>query len=289
MTRLLPLLKETAACWSAHNAQKMGAALAYYTALSLAPLVIMIVGIGGMLASKDEVRKEVVAQVSSLVGDAGKDTIDSILSNPANHKAGKWATIIGFIVLLVGASGVFGELQDSLNTIWQVPVKKRRWHLLIKKRLLSIGMVFALGFLVLVSLLLSAAIAAVRAYLKGRAPDLDAVWELGNTGVSLVLMTLLFAAVFRFLPDTRIAWRDVWLGAALTAALFILGKFLLGLYLAHSAFASAYGAAGSLLIVLVWVFYSAQIFFFGAEFTYTFACRRGSRCHEARPEVQAAS
>jgi membrane protein len=289
MSNLFSLLKDTAASWSEHNAQKMGAALAYYTALSLAPLVIMVVGVAGMLVSKDKVRKEVVAQVSTLVGEAGKNTIDSILSNPRNHKAGKWATIIGSVVLLIGASGVFGELQDSLNTIWQVPAGKRRWRLLLKKRLLSIGMVFALGFLVLVSLLLSAAIVAVRAYLKGRAPDLDAIWEIGNTCISLVLITLLFAAVFRFLPDTRIAWRDVWLGAALTAALFFLGKFLLGLYFAHSAFASAYGAAGSLLIVLVWVFYSAQIFFFGAEFTYTFACRRGSRCHEARAELPVTS
>jgi membrane protein len=277
MTTWFTLLKETIASWSAHNAQRMGAALAYYTAFSLAPLVVMIVGVFGLLVGKDTIRAGIVEQVSTLVGEAGSKTVDAILSNPAQQKAGIWATSVGFVVLLIGASGMFTELQDSLNTIWEVRARGARWRLLIRKRLLSFAMVLAFGFLVLLSLGLSSGIAMLRFYASDWVSGADVIWENAHLAVLLVLVTLLFAAVFRYLPDTHIAWRDVWIGAGLTALLFILGKVLLGLYFRHSVFASAYGAAGSLLVMLAWVYYSAQIFFLGAEFTHVIARRRASR------------
>ncbi len=284
MTKLLPLLKDTFASWSAHKGSTLGAALAYYTALALAPIVILVVGIVSLLVEKSAASAGFVAQISSMVGKDGGATVQSILDHSAQHSAGVLATVVGFVVLLVGASGVFTELQDSLNVIWEVPPQPRPWLAFIRARLLAFAMVFTLGFLVLVSLLLSTLTALLGTYLKSRAPGLDALWECANSLVSVVVVALLFAVLFRALPDVKIAWRDVWIGAAMTAVLFTLGKYLLGLYLGHSAFASAYGAAGSLIIVLVWVFYSAQIFFFGAEFTRAFAQTHGS--HRDAPPVR---
>lgn len=271
------LLYETWLSWNAHKAPKMGAALAYYTTFAMAPLVVLTVGVVGLVVEQHAAREAIVAQLSTLIGAEGGAMAEAIFTHSAQPAAGVWATLIGFVVLLIGASGVFIELQDSLNTIWAVPPREGSWRGLIQERLLSFAMVFALGFLVLVSLLLSAGIAALSARLKFWAPPgFDLVWESANSLISFVVILLLFAAIYRFLPDVRIAWRDVWTGAAMTAALFILGKYLLGIYLGHSAFASAYGAAGSLIIILVWVFYSAQIFFLGAEFTCVFARRHGS-------------
>jgi membrane protein len=277
MKDTLLLLKETLASWNAHKAPKMGAALAYYTTFSMAPLVVLTVGLAGMVVEQAEARAAIVSQLSTLMGTDGGTIAEAILTHSANQEKGLWATVLGFIVLLVGASGVFAELQDSLNTIWEAPPRQRPWLALIRERLLSFAMVFVLGFLMLVSLLLSAGIATLGAGLQRWVPGFDLVWESANSLASFVVITLLFAAIYRFLPDVRIAWRDVWTGAALTAALFILGKLLLGFYIARSAFASVYGVVGSLVIILVWVFYSAQIFFFGAEFTRAFARRHGSR------------
>jgi membrane protein len=277
MNTLLALFKETFRSWSAHNAQKMGAALAYYTVFSLAPLLVLVVGVVGLLVGQEEtVRIRIHDQAADLMGEAGVLTVDAILSHSAQQESGLRATMIGFIVVLVGASGVFTELQDSLNSIWEVPAGKRRWRLLLRKRLLSFGMVFALGFLVLVSLLLSAGIVALRTYVTAWVPGWESVWENTSLLITFAIVTLLFAAIFRYLPDEHVDWRDVWTGSALTGLLFMLGKFLLGVYISRSAFASAYGAAGSLLVVLVWVFYSAQIFFLGAEFTRAVARRRGN-------------
>jgi membrane protein len=278
----LPLLKATFASWSAHNAPRMGAALAFYTALSLAPLVLLVVGIVSLVVEQDAARARIVTEFSTLIGKEGGATIETILAHAPKGGGGTWAAVIGFAALLFGASAVFGELQESLNAIWEVPPRKRRWITLIRDRLLSMATVFVLGFLVLVSLLLSAGIAALSASMTAWLPGARVIWECANTLVLLLVVTLLFAALFRLLPDVKVAWRDVWTGAAMTAALFIIGKFLLGFYIGRSAFASAYGAAGSLVIVLLWVFYSAQIFFFGAEFTRAFAQRHGSHCHGPR-------
>lgn len=270
------LLKTTYNSWSAHKAPRMGAALAYYTTLSLAPLVVIVVGLVGLVVEHDSARAQIVAQFSTLMGQEGSAMVETILTHSAAQKAGLWTAIAGFVLLLLGASGVFGELQDSLNEIWEVPPRAGHWRALLRSRLLSFAMVFALGFLVLVSLAASAGTAAAGTYAKAWVPGFDALWEWVNSVVSLAVVTIMFAGLFRFLPDVKIAWRDVWTGAAITAVLFVLGKFLLGLYIGRSAIGSAYGAAGSLVVVLLWVYYSAQIFFFGAEFTRSVAQWRGS-------------
>jgi membrane protein len=282
LAALVSLLKETFQQWTAHKAPKMGAALAYYAALSLAPLVMISLSLISLFVEKKSARTDVVEQFTNLVGQQGGTLVDTILTDAASPKAGVIGTIVGLVVLLVGASGAFGELQDSLNQIWDVPVASRPWMAMIKDRLLSFAMVFVIGFLLLVSLLLSAGIAAVARFLHGYLPGTEGMWHGANFVLSFLVITVLFALLFRVLPDTYIAWRDVWVGSALTALLFTLGKFLIGLYLGQAAVASSYGAAGSLIIVLLWTYYSAQIVFFGAEFTRTFAKRYGTHRGDPR-------
>ncbi|MEP6670842.1 MAG: YihY/virulence factor BrkB family protein [Chthoniobacter sp.] len=280
---MLSLFIETFQQWNLHKAPKMGAALAYYAVLSLAPLVILVLSIMSLLVQRDAARAEVVGQFASLAGQQGAAMVDTILTSSASPKAGVIATVVGFVVLLIGASGAFGELQDSLNQIWGVPVANRPWTAMIKDRLLSFAMVFVIGFLLLISLVLSAGLAAASKFMQGYLPATQSLWELTNAGLSFVVVTVLFALIFRVLPDRRIAWRDVWVGAGITALLFTLGKFLIGLYLGQAAVASSYGAAGSLIIILLWTFYSAQILFFGAEFTQVFARRYGTHQGELAP------
>ncbi|WP_395740882.1 YihY/virulence factor BrkB family protein [Prosthecobacter sp.] len=287
MKAFIALLKQSFASWNAHNAPKMAAALAYYATFSMAPLLVLIVGIAGWVVEQDDARTAIIAQLSTLMGKEGGTIAEAILTQSAKQAAGIWATIIGFVVLLVGASGVFAELQQSLNAIWEVPPREFPWRALIRGRLLSFAMVFALGFLMLISLVLSAGIAAMSARMELWAPGFGMIWESANSLVSFLVITLLFAAIYRYLPDVRIAWYDVWTGAALTALLFVLGKYLLGIYIGHTAFASAYGAVGSLVIILAWIFYSSLIFFFGAEFTCAFARRHGSHC--SRPALHSTS
>jgi len=199
-----------------------------------------------------------------------------ILTRTAAEDASALGTLIGFVVLLIGASGVFGELQDSLNQLWGVSSKRHPVFILVRERVFSFAMVFVMGFLMLVSFLFSAAVAAAGGWLHARFPGLDTSWNFGNALISVVVIAMLFALIYRMVPDARIAWRDVWLGAVIAAVLFEVGRFLLGFYFGRSAIASSYGAAGSLIIILVWVFYSAQILFFGAAFTRVYAMRYGS-------------
>jgi membrane protein len=276
LASLLSLFADTFRQWNLHKAPKMGAALAYYAVLSLAPLVILVLSLMSLLVRREEARAEVVGQFASLAGQQGAAMVETILTSAASPKAGIIGTVVGFVVLLVGASGAFGELQDSLNQIWEVPVAERPWTAMIKDRLLSFAMVFVIGFLLLVSLVLSAGLAAAAKFMRGYLPGTEELWQLANAGASFLVIAVLFALIFRVLPDTRIAWRDVAVGAGLTALLFTVGKFLIGLYLGQAAVASSYGAAGSLVIILLWTFYSAQILFFGAEFTHVFAKRYGT-------------
>lgn len=254
----------------------MGAALAFYMVFSLAPLAILTLSLVSLAVEREAARAEMVEQFRSQVGNEGADVVEMILTKAAGTDTGIWGTIIGFAVLLLGASAVFGELQDSLNQIWSVSTKRHPIFVLLKERAISFAMVFVMGFLMLVSFLFSAIIAAAGSYLHARFPVLDAPWELGNSAISLLVIALLFALIFRVVPDTRITWGDVWLGASIAAVLFVAGKYVLGFYFGRSAIASSYGAAGSLIIILVWVFYSAQILFFGAEFTRVYALRYGS-------------
>lgn len=276
MNALLTLFIETFRRWNAHRVPKMGAALSFYTVFSLAPLSILVLSLVSLAVERNAARAEIVGQFRNFVGNEGAEMMEMILKKTAAESTGVLGTLVGFVVLLIGASGVFGELQDSLNQIWGVSSKRHPVFILVKERVFSFAMVFVMGFLMLVSFLFSAAIAAAGGWLHARFPGLDSSWDLGNSVVSLLVIAALFALIYRMVPDASVGWRDVWLGSLIAAALFELGKFVLGFYFGRSAIASSYGAAGSLIIILVWVFYSAQILFFGAEFTRVYALRYGS-------------
>jgi membrane protein len=270
------LLKTAGAEWLEDKAPRMGAALAYYTIFSLAPLLVITVAVAGMVFGQDAAEGRIVGELQGLVGPEGGKVIQTMLVNASQGNDGIIATIVGVVVLLVGAMGVFGELQDSLNTIWEVQPRPGRgvWGI-IHDRLLSFAMVLGVAFLLLVSLVVSAALAALGSLLGEWQASF--IGQGVNLVVSFAVITLLFAMIYRFLPDARTAWKDVWLGAALTALLFSIGKFLIGLYLGHSTIGSTYGAAGSLAVLLVWLYYSTQIFLFGAELTQVYANHYGSR------------
>jgi membrane protein len=276
---MLSLLKQTASEWMEDDAPTLGAALAYYTVFSLAPLMTIAIAIAGLFFGKEAAQGQIFDELRVLLGEEGGKAVEEMVQSArAQPTAGLVATIISVIVLLFGASGVFGQLQASLNTIWGVKPKPGRGVLaMIQDRLLSFGFTLVVGFLLLVSLLLTAGIALVADWVGGLMPGSETLAQLLNVVFSLAMITLLFAMIFKFLPDAKIAWRDVWIGAFLTALLFTIGKFALGLYLGKSGVASSYGAAGSLIVLLLWVYYSSQILFFGAEFTQVYANRFGSR------------
>jgi membrane protein len=279
------LLVETGKSWSAHRVPKMGAALSYYTAFSLAPLVVVTLSIASLVIQKKDASADIVQEVTSLVGDKGGDAFQEILNHASDTHSASWSTVIGFLVLLVGASGAFGELQDSLNQIWEVPPQQHPVLAMIKDRAVSFAMVFVLGFFMLVSLTLSALIAAVSNLVVHQFPTIGL--ELANTAISVIVFSVLFSIIFKLLPDLPLHWSDVWPGALFSAVLFIIGKFLLGWYIGVSSTTfSRYGAAGSFIIILVWVFYSAQILFLGAEFARAYTHKYGSL--RAHPETDPA-
>lgn len=281
------ILTITASRWSDRNAPRLGAALAYYTLLSLAPLLVLLVGICG-LVFKRSAEQHLVQQVAALAGSSSAKTIQTLLDS-AHHANGTLATIIALATLLFGASGVFMELRSSLNIIWDVPARlTSTWRDFVSERLVSFAMIVALGFLLLVSLIASAAISLLEKFFSDFVPLHFAILtELANFGISLVGLAVLFALIFKFVPDLPIHWRDVAIGAIATAVLFTVGKALLGLYLGTAGVGSTYGAAGSLVALVVWVYYSAQIFFFGAVFTRVYADTLGSQA--ARKERIAAA
>jgi membrane protein len=276
---VIEMFKDTFKDWSEDKAPRLGAALSYYTVFSLAPLLIVVLAIVGLVFDATSARDEIVKQVRSTFGAGTEEMILNMLNN-ANHRgSGIMATVIGGATALAGAAGLFGQLQDSLNTIWEVQPKPGQGFLAtLKNRFLSFAMVLGTGFLLLTSLALSAGLAALGNYMQGQFVGIPE-WLLHgiNLVVSFGVITLLFAMIFKVLPDVEIQWRDVWVGAALTAFLFTIGKFALGLYLGKGDVGSAYGAAGSLVIMLLWVYYAAQILFFGAEFTQVYARKYGSR------------
>jgi membrane protein len=273
------LLKQTASEWMEDDAPSLGAALAYYTVFSLAPLMTIAIAIAGFFFGKEAAQGQIFDELRVLLGEEGGKAVEEMVqSASAQPTAGVVATIVSVIILLFGASGVFGQLQSSLNAIWGVKPKPGRGVLwMIKDRLLSFGFTLVVGFLLLVSLLLTAGIALLANWVGGLMPGSEIIAQILNLVFSLVMITLLFAMIFKFLPDAKIAWHDVWIGAFLTAVLFTIGKFALGIYLGKSGVASSYGAAGSLIVLLLWVYYSSQILFFGAEFTQVYANRFGSR------------
>src|ERR1039457_4391012 len=271
---IFEMLKQTASEWMDQNMSRLGAALAFYTLFAIAPLFVIVLAIAGLWFGEEAARRELFSQVSGLVGSEGGEAIQALVSAARKPTTGAWATGTAVVTLFVGATGVFVQLQDALNSIWGVRRKPGRGlRNFIKDRLLSFALIVGIGFLLLVSLILSAGLSALGNFMTGLLPAQATLWQWINFGVSFGVITLLFAIIFKVLPDVKIAWRDVWIGALLTALLFNLGKYLLGLYLGRSSVTSAYGAAGSLVIVLLWVYYSAQILFFGAKFTQLYSKR----------------
>jgi membrane protein len=259
------------------KAPRLGAALAYYTIFSIAPLLIIAIAVAGLVFGPQAAQGSIVGQIRGLVGETGAEEIQTIIRSAHKPTIGTIVGIFGVATLLFGASGVFGELQDALNTIWHVPNRQNSIWGSIKERFPSFLMVLGTGFLLLVSLLLSAGVAALGRFVAGWLPVSENLAHAISFLVSFTSTTVLFAMIFKILPQTRIAWSDVWVGAAVTALLFDIGKLLIGLYLGKSSIASTYGAASSLAIVLAWVYYSAQILYFGAEFTRVYAKSHGSR------------
>jgi membrane protein len=278
ITTVWRVILRAAQDWWDDNCLRLAASLAYYTALSLAPLVLLIVGLAGMVLDRQQVATQLTTQLESLMGSAGRELVTSILttSTPAG---GTWVTVVGLVTLLIGATAVFGELQATMNLIWEVRPAPTggAWAgllVLLKERLLSLALVFALAFLLLVSLVISATLTAAAAFFWG--PVQTLLSRILELAVSLLVLTLMFALLYRYVPDAEVRWRDVWLGGIMTAVLFALGKTAIGYYLGRASVGSAYGAAGSMVVLLVWVYYSALIVFFGAEFTQAWATRHGA-------------
>jgi membrane protein len=269
------LLRATFIDWYEDRAQRLGAALAYYTIFALAPGLVIVMAVTGLLLGPSA-EQHIIAQIQELIGAQGATAIAALIQNARGETLGAAGTALALGSLIFGLWGVFGELQDGLNSIWGVtPKPGRRVIDIVKERFWSFAMVVGTGFLLLVSLVVSAWLAAVGSYLGYLLPAPAVALETVNFIISLAVITGSFALIFKLLPDVHVAWRDVWLGATLTSLFFTLGKFIIGLYLGKSAVASAYGAAGSLVIVVVWVYYSAQILLFGAEFTKVCTRRRG--------------
>lgn len=267
--------------WNNHNAPRLGASLAFYSLLSLAPLLLVLVSIVGLVFGHSAAERDTVQQAQSLVGPAAGKAVAAFLQGSRNTTHGVIATVIGLITLLMSASGVLIELQDALNTIWEVKTPGasglRMITGFIKQRLFSFAIVLAIGFLLIVSLVVSTWISALGALSAAVVPWESALMHVVNAVISFVVISGLFAAIYKIMPDVRIEWRDVILGGAVTSLLFTIGKLVLGIYLGRASYASTYGAAASIVILIAWVYYSAQIFFLGAEFTKAFATRYGSQ------------
>jgi membrane protein len=272
------IIFNSAVAWFEHDASTMGAALAFYTTFSIAPILIIAIGVVGLVVEGNVLRADLLTQTQNLLGAGGASAVQTLLTSASYMGRSRLATLIGVVTLLIGASSVFVELQNSLDRIWEIPKRQRTSGLLriLRTRFLSLGLVLGVGFLLMVSLLVSTLMAAFGTWLSSIFGGwrtmllvIDVVLTLGISGV-------LFALLFKYVPEERLAWSDVWVGGVVTAVLFSIGKFAIGFYLGKSAFASVYGVAGSFLVLLLWVYYSAQIFLFGAEFTRNYSLVLGT-------------
>lgn len=282
--RIWQLIVKSLSAWQADRAASMGGALAYYTLFSLAPVLIIAIAVAGFFLGEEAARGEILVQLRGLLGDDGASAVQSLLESAARPAQGVLATLFSIALLVVGATTVFAELQMDLDRIFKAPAAEKRGGLfhLLRSRLLSFGLVLALGFLLLVSLVLSTAIAILGQWWGGYFEGTRQLVESVNFLLSLTIATALFAVIYKVLPSVSIAWRDVWIGAIVTAVLFAVGKTLIGLYIGSSGIASGFGAASSFIVVLIWVYYSTQVFLLGAEFTSVYARERAAR-HERRP------
>ena len=267
--------------WVDHRGDSKGAALAFYTLFSMTPILLLAIVVAGYFFGAEAAQGEIVAQVQGLVGPNGAQAIQSLLAAARDPASGRVATLVASVLLLVGATSVFAELKDSLDELWGIDKPRQSaFSVILRTRLLSFGMVLVLAFLLLVSLIVSAALAVLERYAGGVLGSFAAVLATTSSLISFGVIACMFAIIYKTLPDAPLTWRDVWIGAAFTAGLFSLGKYAIGLYLGNSGVASSFGAAGSLIALLLWVYYSAQIFFLGAEFTRHYALRFGSLQHE---------
>jgi membrane protein len=279
LAQIWNLIRKSVAAWVDDYAPSMGAALAYYTLFSIAPLLLIAIAVVGLVFGQEAARGEIVAQIQGLIGRDGAIAVQGLLKSASEPAKDIMAAVVSLVTLVIGATTVFAELQSDLDRIWRVPPPAQEngiWALL-RTRLLSFGLVLGLGFLLLVSLLVSAAIAAFGKWSYGFFEGREAYLHSVNFGISFTITTLLFALIYKLMPRARIAWRDVWVGASVTSLLFEIGKFLIGLYLGTTGVASGFGAAGSLVVLLLWVYFSAQIFLLGAEFTWVYSHEYGSR------------
>jgi membrane protein len=273
------LVKQVATCWVDDYAPSMGAALAFYTMFSLAPLLLIVISVAGLVFGQDAARGEIAAQLQALMGQRGASAVQDLLASVQQPAEGTAATAVGVVLLFVGATSVFGELQNSLDRIWRVPARSTMvgWMSLLRSRLLSFGMIMAIGFLLMVSLVTSAGLAAMGRWWDSMVGGWYFLAIATNALVDFMLAAVMFALIYKMMPRVYVQWRDVWIGAIFTALLFTIGKTLIGLYVGRSGVTSGFGAAGSLVVVLLWVYYSAQIFLIGAEFTWVYANAFGSR------------
>ena len=283
--RVFKLLKETSDAWMEDNALRLSAALAYYSIFSIAPLLVISISIAGLVLGEDAVRGQLTEQLQGTIGRQAAEAVQTMVQSASKRSDGWLGASVGFATLMLGASGVFGQLKDALNTIWEVKARGGAgvWGFL-RARLLNFGMVLVIGFLLLTSLLLTTAFAALSGYFEKLVGVPAFFGVLVGLGVSLLLDTVLFAFIFKVLPDAQIEWRNVWTGAAVTALLFELGKFGLGIYLGRESTASSFGAAGSVVLLLLWVYYASAILMFGAEFTRAYARATG---YEIKPAAGA--
>lgn len=284
---IFQILRITAQEWMGDKAPQQAAALAFYSLLSIGPIFLVAIALAGLVFGHEAATGQIVGQVEYLVGKPGAEALQTIIANSRKPSSNMLAIMFSAVTLVIGASGVFGQLQEALNIIWDAPQPKETslWRLL-KNRLLSSAMVLGVGFLLLVSLIVSAALAALGTFFSGALPSLAPVLELLNSLVTLGVVTALFAMIFKILPERRVGWREVWGGAALSAVLFTVGKYFIGLYLGKTAISSTYGAAGAFVVLTLWVYYSSLILFFGAELAYVYSDKfhgAGTKKHQNGP------
>jgi membrane protein len=272
------MLKLTFAEWTADNAFQLSAALAFYTMFSIAPLLLIVVGVASLFLAPETATNRIVGEMEKMVGPQGAHAVQQVIESSRGFGKGLWAVSVGIVTLIIGATAVFGELQTALNYMWDVKAKPDRSVVmsLVIDRLRSFSIALCVGFLLLVSLVISAVISGLQDYMNQWLPGIPSLWQAANVIASFFVVAVLFAMIYKFLPDVVISWKDVWIGAVVTGLLFTGGKYLIGVYLGQTATASAFGAAGSLVVLLFWVYYSALIGFLGAEFVQVYARRYGS-------------
>jgi len=282
------LIKQTFSEWSADKGGRLGAALSYYTVFSLAPLLLLVISVAGLAFGRAAAEGRIFDQLAGVVGAEPARLIQAAVAKASQTKGGILGTVAGVAILLAGATGVVVELQDALDTVWKVEPRPNRgvWGV-IRTRLLSVAMILSMGFLLLVSLVVSAALTAFSGWLRGAIGDIAVVSWVIDAAVALAVISTLIALIYKILPDAEVAWRDVWIGALATAILFMIGKYLIGLYIGRASVGSAFGAAGSLAVLLVWIYYSAQIVLLGAEFTRVYANRFGAKVKPSRQAIPA--